>query len=55
MPFVFFLNPVVAMNYDANDKKFLSRVRGDGTEFHYTWMPTTDYRDKYACLGTVTL
>jgi hypothetical protein len=50
VPFVFFLNPVVAMNYDAENKKFIRRVRGDGTEFHYTWMPSDEYRERFGCL-----
>ena len=33
-----------------NEEGFSPYVRGDGTEFHYTWATTDDYRQRYGCL-----
>jgi len=31
--------------------EYVDYVRGDGTEFHYTWIPTEEYRSKFGFLG----
>ena len=45
--FVFSLDPTVNMHYDRRSAKFYDKVRGDGSEFHYTWTPSKDYRERF--------
>lgn len=49
-PFIFFLNPDAGkqcIGTQTGETAFVDRVEGDGSEFHYTWMPTATYREKF--------
>lgn len=46
--FSFGLSATAGMRYAGG--KWIDYVRGDGTEFHYTWTPTADYRKNFGML-----
>lgn len=46
--FSFHLSQVAGMRRTADG--FIAYVRGDGTEFHYTWTPTAEYRKAFGQL-----
>ena len=48
-PFSFKLSQVAGMRRTPDDD-FVDYVRGDGTEFHYTWTETKTYREQFGML-----
>jgi len=41
----------VSASQRISDETYTNYVRGDGTEFHYTWTPTVEYRTKFGFLA----
>merc|ERR1719456_1585883 len=50
--FSFHISKVAGMrrNNGHGSTKWIDYVRGDGTEFHYTWTPTKQYRERFGQL-----
>ena len=51
-PFHFRISAVAGMRAERRDGRtyYVDYVRGDGTEFHYTWTPTAAYRERFGVL-----
>jgi len=47
--FSFSLSLVAGMR-ETQEGHYVEYVRGDGTEFHYTWTPTAEYRERFGLL-----
>jgi len=45
--FQFGMSPTAGMRFRSSD--IVEYVHGDGTEFHYTWSSTEDYRKRFHC------
>mmetsp|Transcript_68644 Transcript_68644/g.205870 ORF Transcript_68644/g.205870 Transcript_68644/m.205870 type:complete len:501 (+) Transcript_68644:32-1534(+) len=54
-PFSFHLSQVAGKRRvrgsDGEADHYIDYVRGDGTEFHYTWTPTAEYRRKFGMVA----
>jgi len=55
MSITLYLDPTAGLRHVIpsadNTHSYIPYVRGDGTEFHYTWTPTAEYREHYGHLS----